>query len=113
MRFHSIYRFAYIHIATVLNGYFTLLILFGRPTRQWRNALIDDDALLDSRSTTQQSHFPKQYHSQHGQNDDERHQNEYDYRQNPVELARRRHIFREVEMSVVIVVIVVPIATVK
>jgi hypothetical protein len=66
------YRFANIHVATVLDSYLALLIfLLRRAARQRRDAFVHNNALLDPGSATQQPHFPGQHYGNGAKADDE------------------------------------------
>lgn len=87
------YRFANVHVATVLDGNLALLVLllllFRRPARQRRDALVDHDALLDPGPASQQPHFPGQHQDNGAQAGDEHTQDDEYALHDPVQLARR------------------------
>lgn len=72
------HSFTDIHVATVLDGDLALSVVWwGRSTGQRLvGSLVDDDALLDARSTPQHHHLLGQHcydHHQHGTQGEERH----------------------------------------
>lgn len=85
------YRFANVHVATVLDGYLALLVLLlWWPARQRREALVHNDALLDPGTTTQRPHSPGQYYGHGAQAQHE--QREYgDHDHHDLDGLARRH----------------------
>lgn len=102
-RYSSTYRFANVHVTTILDGYFTLLVLLLRwsARRQGRDALVDHDALFDPGSTAQKPNFPDQNHGNRAQTCDQQHQGNEHANHNFVELARRHVRVKGLDSSLV------------
>jgi len=104
------YRFANVHIATVFDGYFALLILLlRRPARQRSDALVHNDALLDPGTAAQQPHFSRQNYGYGAKAGDE-HREYGDHGHHALAELARRHVrmvehghFRIIELPAVFV----------
>lgn len=104
------YRFANVHVATVLDGYFALLILLlRRSARQRSDTLVHDDALLDPGTAAQQPHFSRQNYG-YGAEDGDEHREYGDHGHHAFAELARRHVrmvehghFRIIELPAVFV----------
>jgi len=86
------YRFANVHVATVFDGYFALLILLlRRSARQRSDTLVHDDALLNPGTATQQPHFSRQNYGYGTEGSDE-HREYGDHGHHAFAELARRHV---------------------
>jgi len=86
------YRFANVHVATVLGGYFALLVLLlRRSARQRCDALVHNDALLNPGTTAQQPHFSQQNYG-YGTKAGDEHREYGDHGHHAFAELARRHV---------------------